>query len=209
LQRQIPHLATQAAYISALKDGVLRRADKILYLHGLGSSGQSNTAQQLLTHGLDIIAPTYRAEHYQESITSLSSMLKNNKIDVIVGTSMGGYYALKLAEITQLPVVAINPCFEPLRFFEHYCQYPVMNYVTNEPIEISSEQANAFELIDTLRIHNPQIIVGRNDTVIPAHYQQTFCLQQGWTFIETDWGHRIEDPMLLVQLLTHLSKCGK
>lgn len=174
----------------------------ILYLHGLGSSGLSNTVKELRAKGLDVVAPTYRPEQYQESIFFLSKVLaQHHDIQVIVGTSMGGYYALKLAEITSLPVIAINPCFEPLLFFAEFCHYPIMNYVTNQPIDVSNEQIAAFETINSSKIKLPNIVIGRNDSVIPANYQQSYCRQQGWSFVETDWGHRIEDPMIIMKLL--------
>lgn len=177
---------------------------KILYLHGLGSSGQSSTVQKLLAQGLDVIAPSYRPEYYHESLSALSLVLQENQVSLIVGTSMGGYYALKLAEITQLPVLVVNPCFEPATILAHYCQTPAMNYVTHEPIPFDQAMLTAFEEINALNLQSPRIIIGRKDDVIPASYQQAFCRQRGWAFIETDWGHRVEDPMLLASFIVQV-----
>ncbi len=58
-----------------------------------------------------------------------------------------------------------------------------------------------FEPLDTTKIHNPNIIIGKNDQVIPADYQRAFCQRHGWSCMETDWGHRVEDVSLILSLI--------
>lgn len=78
----------------------MREKLHILYLHGLGSNGQSSTAANLASKpSVSVTAPTYQPEHFLKSAEELSDAVRRETPDVIVGTSMGGYYALKLREV--------------------------------------------------------------------------------------------------------------
>ena len=69
---------------------------KVLYLHGMGSSGQTMTAQRLnrsLPGGYEVIAPDIPVQP-ELAITALKKIAETlSPDDVIVGTSMGGMYA--------------------------------------------------------------------------------------------------------------------
>ncbi len=49
---------------------------KILYLHGLGSSGQSSTVQGLQAAGLEVVAPDYKPQHFTESLQQLAAQVE-------------------------------------------------------------------------------------------------------------------------------------
>lgn len=87
----------------------------ILYLHGFASSFDSTSAKvQALTKlgsvsGIDIDY-CHRAE---EVIEKVSRNLDLEKIDLIVGTSMGGWLSATLGARSHIPFVAINPAISP------------------------------------------------------------------------------------------------
>lgn len=68
---------------------------KLLYLHGLASGGQSATVRMLrkLLPDIEIIAPDIpvNAQEALEMLKVLSKSLSAD--DIIVGTSMGAFYA--------------------------------------------------------------------------------------------------------------------
>lgn len=69
---------------------------KVLYLHGMGSSGQTATAHRLgrsLPGGYEVIAPDIPVQP-ELAITALKKIAETlSPDDIIVGTSMGGMYA--------------------------------------------------------------------------------------------------------------------
>lgn len=80
---------------------------KCLYLHGLGSNGLTNTAKGLRSLGVDVLSPSYTPHAYENALAMLKREISIFSPDLLIGTSMGGYFALKLAEESGLPVVAV------------------------------------------------------------------------------------------------------
>lgn len=174
---------------------------KLLYLHGLGSSGQSSTALGLIDARFDVVSPDYKPQHYQQSIEQLVEVVRKEHISLLVGTSMGGYYVLKLAELTGLPVIAVNACFEPELHLSKYLEVAAHDYVTGQDILFTAEMLASFTPINLNRSKMPTIVIGENDDVIPAGDQKQFCLRQSWPWISTDWGHRVGDKQLLANII--------
>lgn len=90
----------------------------ILYIHGLNSSGNSNTATQiskLLPEGYTLIAPDFSSAYtnfsvMQDNINRAKQIIKSNNIVLVVASSMGGFIAMNC---TNIPKVLINPCMKP------------------------------------------------------------------------------------------------
>jgi predicted esterase YcpF (UPF0227 family) len=88
----------------------------ILYLHGFGSKFDptSNKIVQLKTitenvFGVDIDW----AKPPIDTISFIAQYIRENDIELIVGTSMGGWGAAVLGNMLGIPFVAINPAIEP------------------------------------------------------------------------------------------------
>lgn len=175
---------------------------RLLYLHGLGSSGQAATAKGLAHEGFTVIAPDYLPEMCRASLAQLSLQVEQAQPDVIVGTSMGGYYALKLAERFAIPVVAVNVCYQPELLLAKYLHEPAMNFQTGQPIIFTAEMLAQFAPLQPSLINAPTIVIGRNDELIPAGYQQQYCQQQGWRYQLTDWQHRVGNYAELAAIVT-------
>ena len=181
----------------------------VLYLHGLGSSGQSSTVKALARQGFDVIAPDYRPQFYKESMMRLITLVETASPSAVVGTSLGGYYALKLYERCSLPTIAINPCFDPSLLLEKYLEQPAKDYVTGLPIRFDEKMLRDFRLIAEgkgLHPENLKVMIGRKNEVIEPVLQMAFCKYQGWSWIELDWGHRVEDVELLEKNILSLVK---
>jgi len=81
----------------------------LLYIHGFASSGHSKKAQVLRRHFDDVYAPSLShipplaMETLEEFIRALP------EAPLLIGSSLGGYYALYLSRRHELPAVLINP----------------------------------------------------------------------------------------------------
>ena len=89
---------------------------KILYLHGFGSSGASGTVDLLWrafgdradeAHRAVILAPDIPLDPLA-ALPMLKELVSDEKPDLIVGTSMGGFYAQQLHGFTR---ICVNPSF--------------------------------------------------------------------------------------------------
>ena len=90
---------------------------KLLYVHGLSSSGASSTVgnlKRLLTVEDTVIAPDLPIEP-KKAVELLSQICQKEQPDIIVGTSMGGMFAQKLRGY---PKLLINPAFHVSGFMK-------------------------------------------------------------------------------------------
>ena len=79
----------------------------IVYLHGYGSSSQSSTVKYLAKKMPDfnVIAPDTPIDP-KEALPFLKNYCASHKANLIIGTSMGGMYAMQL---TDYPRICVNP----------------------------------------------------------------------------------------------------
>ena len=102
----------------------------IIYLHGFNSTGDSAKGKALksaLQDDIDFHTPTY---HYEPdlAIASLSKYIKNSVSQhpndeprMIIGSSLGGFYAQYLArQFSGFKVVLINPALGPIATLKNH-----------------------------------------------------------------------------------------
>lgn len=88
---------------------------KVVYLHGMGSSGESATARRLdrsLPGGYEVVAPDIPVQP-ELAITALQRLADSlGPDDVVVGTSLGGLYAQLFRGWRR---ILVNPSFHTSR----------------------------------------------------------------------------------------------
>ena len=100
---------------------------KILYIHGFGSSAQTATVGRLRnnlpeceTHAIDV------THHPVPSIRAIEDYVKAHNIDLLIGTSLGGYYTL--CSDVDIPKVAVNPAINPAKTLVYAVPYGINEY---------------------------------------------------------------------------------
>ncbi|MCI7496647.1 MAG: hypothetical protein MSA80_04590 [Prevotella sp.] len=80
---------------------------KIIYFHGFGSSGASGTVEMLrnLFPNDTIIAPDIPIDPL-EALPYLQNLCKDEQVDLVIGTSMGGMYAHQMKGFYR---ICVNP----------------------------------------------------------------------------------------------------
>lgn len=89
---------------------------KILYLHGFGSKVQgSNPKYRALAKLGEVIphAPTYESGDLDTEVDKVIDLVIKLDIDLVVGTSFGGWMASQVGPQTGTPFVALNPVIDP------------------------------------------------------------------------------------------------
>ncbi len=100
----------------------------VIYLHGFNSSPQSQKAQQcgifFREHcpDMDLLVPALPPQpaHAVSLVKSLIADLGEDKVSGIIGSSLGGYYALYFHRHYDLPAVLINPAMRPYELLMDY-----------------------------------------------------------------------------------------
>lgn len=80
----------------------------ILYLHGLNGSLIPEKRSVLERYG-KVIAPNIDYENNPNCISWLYTIYKDKKIDLVMGSSLGGFTGYHLAKLLHLPALLFNP----------------------------------------------------------------------------------------------------
>ena len=85
----------------------------VFYVWGVGGSPESSTVeylQEALGEKYNVISDFYAQYNPVEAISDLTTYIKDKKIDLIVGSSLGAFISLQLPNI---PKILINTCLHP------------------------------------------------------------------------------------------------
>ncbi len=163
----------------------------ILYIHGFLSTGKgakpSWFAKQCELHKVPFLAPTYAQKSPVESILffeeiieqSLRSETKSAKTCLIVGSSLGGYFAYCLAQKFNLPFILINPVSPKLTLFQQYEGWHT-NEATGEKLQVNERfNEELLSLADNLAYtkvvnKNGLVLLDKGDEVLPYHVAEQF-----------------------------------
>ena len=88
-------------------------ATKILFLHGLDSSRESTKFHAIDSKNKFCINVDYRNLNYRTVETFYKDIIQKIKPEILVGHSLGSYWALKMSKAFQLPTIISNPSLAP------------------------------------------------------------------------------------------------
>ncbi|HEX7648874.1 MAG TPA: YqiA/YcfP family alpha/beta fold hydrolase [Noviherbaspirillum sp.] len=156
----------------------------ILYLHGFRSSPRSFKAQLLgqrmkeLGRGDEYVCPQLPASP-REAISLAQGLLAGVPAGevVLIGSSLGGYYATWLAEQIGCRAVLLNPAVKPPRDLEKYVGVTTA-YHSDERFEFKRDYIAELEALAVERITRPEryfLMAATGDEVLDwremtAHY---------------------------------------
>ncbi len=115
----------------------------ILYIHGFNSAGTSETAEKIKTFfgKENVIAPTLPFNPF-EALNILNSLFKSlvsaGKSVTVIGSSLGGFYALYLHHLNDCKTILINPSINPFESLKDAIGKH-KNYITGEENEFTHE----------------------------------------------------------------------
>ncbi len=180
---------------------------KILYIHGLSSSGNSGTAACLrrLLPDDTIISPDLPIEP-MEALEMLKRLVSEENIDLVIGTSMGGMFAQKLRGLHK---ILVNPSFHVSqsmrrklginRFFSERSD-GISEY------EITHELCDRYEMLERFQFLNLPIsesdntigLFGTEDNIVNCkdEYLQYYTQYNGF-----QGGHRLNEKVIRESLL--------
>ena len=185
---------------------------KILYIHGLSSSGSSGTPKRLRTYlpNDTIISPDLPINP-QDALKMLQELAKSNQIDVVVGTSTGGMFAQKLRGYKK---IMVNPSFhvsESMRkrlgeneFFSRREDGATHYEITEEICDLYKQLENT--QFDNLSEEEKNIslgLFGTNDKVVncASEFKQFY-----YKYAEFDGEHRLTEENIIQVIVPEIEK---
>jgi predicted esterase YcpF (UPF0227 family) len=142
---------------------------KALYIHGAFSAFKPLSEKVIaLEKEFNIVGFNYCMEtSFDDNISNLEKFCIEQKVDFIIGVSLGGLYASHLAHRLMLPSVLINPCVDPSGTL-HIIIGEYTNYTTGKNETFTQSLADTFPS-EHLINDNSLIFVGLKDDVINPH----------------------------------------
>lgn len=141
----------------------------ILYLHGLESKLSAEKRLILETYG-NVIAPDMDYKSDPNTIQYLFDTYQNQKINVIIGSSMGGFVGYHLAQSLGICAMLYNPALPYRSNIEQVIpselkikQSPLMRFVLGGQDDIIKAKDNLSFLSQNLDAQTDYTIVIKND----------------------------------------------
>ncbi|GFM76378.1 esterase [Pseudomonas cichorii] len=134
----------------------------LLYIHGLNSSALSNKASRLIALmnslgvGEQLRVPELH-HHPRQAMVQLEAAIQALGRPLLVGSSLGGYYATHLAHRHGLKAVLINPAVNPHQLFDGYLGTQ-QNLYTGERWELTQDHITALAELEVPAPQDPDRI---------------------------------------------------
>lgn len=183
-----------------------------IYFHGYGGSPNGNKANALRAHieqfsDREFIAPSLPLEQPHQCHAQLTALIEayinNEAPPLLVGSSMGGFWAAVMAEQFGLSSVLINPCFEPT------VMLPEQVRLGNMPAELSIS-ADYRRYVFSVPCQPCELLLSAHDelfaqdwpALIKACKQHETCQIR----INNQTSHRFEDVAQIIEAIERLQK---
>ena len=169
----------------------------ILYMHGFASSGQGAKARLFREYckekDIKFIAPSL--SYIPElAILTLQELIESYDEKItLIGSSLGGYYALYLAKKYSLKVVLINPSIYPYETLKKVEHYPTNFYdgTTFEWNEHHIESLKVYEVNDLNEVKGLLLLQKGDETL---DYKEALNkLPNAEIILEEDGNHSFEN----------------
>jgi predicted esterase YcpF (UPF0227 family) len=197
----------------------LLKTTHVLYLHGFRSSPQSAKAQRLARHvaelqtaGVDLTwACPQLPPSPKQAVQELSWLVENwpRHETVVVGSSLGGFYATVLAEKFGFWAAVINPAVAPARDLARYIGEQTHFHDPTEAFFFRSEFVREFEALGPYPIEHPErywALIAQGDEVLDwremvSHYQgASIKLLNGSDHAVSDFEDHLPDLLAYIGL---------
>ena len=191
----------------------MNKRDLILYVHGWNSHANARKAQliehELKHHEIFDTASVTLKNHPREAVKQLTEFIseKQSKYNVhLVGSSLGGYYSVFLAETLNLKAAMINPAVWAYKIFEND-RGDVENLNTGEKYFIDQAWIDSLE---DIFIENPTpdrylVLLQTGDETLDYKYAEKYF--SGARIVIDEGGSHSFDALeqKIPQILLHFS----
>lgn len=165
----------------------------IIYLHGLDANPNATKALITAKHANTIGIATLRPDlNYPpgEVMTQLLALIDDNPDCVLIGSSLGGYFATLLSDMTGTPAILLNPSIRPDLSFRRFLKDrfegqslsdETVIYTTTGNWQIKFKDLAWFEA-HRLTIKHPsqlRVLLNLGDELLDAYATQTFYQNAG------------------------------
>jgi predicted esterase YcpF (UPF0227 family) len=177
-----------------------KQMNHIVYFHGFASSPNSSKVDELKKH-YSVFAPHVSNSNQSEILENqiMNWMVCNtNPGDKIlfVGTSLGGYWAARMANLFDGKALIFNPSIDPSKDLKQYIGFNT-NWSTNELFYLNEKCVETFvSLSDDDKKYVELAVICKNDNVVDSKAAIEFF--DNAEILDSD-DHRFSDINLMLE----------
>lgn len=190
----------------------------IIYLHGFQSGPQSIKGlllqQYCIRSGCHQVHLPDLNMHPQQALQNVSELIQQLEHPVLVGSSLGGFYAVQLAAKHAVPAVLINPAMRPWALFRSLFAAEQLPYAVTENWSLDDAQLDHLQQQAVTQLSNADqilVLLQQGDDVLDYRDAQDFFSQPSrcaMILSEKQGSHGMDDfadkiPMVLQFLSSH------
>lgn len=180
----------------------------IIYLHGLDSSPKATKALITKRHaqalGIEIAIPDLNCPP-QQTLDTVCGLVKQDT--VLIGSSLGGYFANLVSDMTGCACVLLNPSIRPDLSFQRFIHERFSTqddtpsddsiiYTTDGGWDILYQDLGWFERhrLSVKHPHKVGVLLKLGDELLDAHQSQAFYNAKGANlWVQAGGDHKISD----------------
>ena len=182
----------------------------IAYIHGFNSAPETDTYKSLKSGMPDYNFVSLEYDYinpinaWSDFDTQIMEIFRKFGTDVLfVGTSLGGFWADKLAQYFRTSCVIINPSIDPSESMKSYIGKN-KNYLTNEIKILTEENCNNYLLFNSFYTTSPHrvVVLGMKDEILDPIKTELHFKDNAEIIKIENMGHRMENTDLLINIIT-------
>ena len=167
--------------------------NKILYLHGFASCGEGNKSFELKKYFGDenVLSPDLSPSPL-DSIAMIEGLLKSENIDLLIGSSLGGFYVTYLAEKYQMRAVLLNPSTQPWSTLAPYVGWQ-KRFCDEEVFEFKSVYLEQFKTLQGMPKMGKYLVLLKSEDEVLDYTKAQSLYNKHKIIVEYGGNHRFEN----------------
>jgi len=162
-------------------------------LHGFSSCGLGNKSFQLKKYFTsdEVLSPNLPYSPL-EAIQYLENILKNETIDLLIGSSLGGFYATYLAEKYGMKAVILNPSTQPWKTLAPYVGKQ-KRFCDEEVFDFKASYIEEMKTLEVLPVKGQYLLLLQSEDELLDYTKAQSLYNMHKIIVEVGGNHRFEN----------------
>jgi len=167
--------------------------NRILYLHGFASCGEGNKSSELKKYfgKKNVLSPDLSPSPL-DTIMMIEGLLKSEDIDLIIGSSLGGFYATYLAEKCQMNAILLNPSTEPWKTLAPYVGWQ-KRFCDEEVFEFKTVYLEQLKTMEVAPRRGKYLVLLQSEDEVLDYTKAQSLYNKHKVIVEYGGNHRFEN----------------
>lgn len=174
----------------------------ILYLHGFASCGEGNKSTALKAcFGKEAINAPDLPSSPLEVVAQTESLLQNKRDTLLIGSSLGGFYATYLAEKYGLKAVLLNPSTQPWITLAPYVGWQ-KRFCDGQSFEFKKSFLDQLESLKVMPTKGKYLVLLQSEDEVLDYTKAQSLYNAHRVIVEIGGNHRfenIDDYLLMIE----------